>query len=46
MGIQTRCLCPFPPVLLPPRYATMLANKMDSHGTTAWLVNTGWTGGK
>ncbi len=28
------------------RYATMLAEKMAKHGTTAWLVNTGWTGGK
>ncbi|KXZ50333.1 hypothetical protein GPECTOR_17g974 [Gonium pectorale] len=30
----------------PYRYATMLADKMAKHGTTAWLVNTGWTGGK
>ncbi len=28
------------------RYATMLAEKMAKHGTTAWLINTGWTGGK
>ncbi|KXZ44599.1 hypothetical protein GPECTOR_65g217 [Gonium pectorale] len=30
----------------PYRYATMLADKMQKHGTTAWLLNTGWTGGK
>jgi hypothetical protein len=23
----------------------MLAEKMQQHGTTAWLINTGWTGG-
>ena len=30
----------------PPRvYARMLARKLDEHGSTVWLVNTGWTGG-
>ncbi|GIL81544.1 hypothetical protein Vretimale_948 [Volvox reticuliferus] len=33
-------------MLHPYKYATMLADKMSSHGTHAWLVNTGWTGGK
>ncbi|MEX0780703.1 MAG: phosphoenolpyruvate carboxykinase (ATP) [Balneolales bacterium] len=26
-------------------YAEMLANKINKHGSTAWLINTGWTGG-
>ena len=30
----------------PMKYASMLAEKMAQHGTRAWLVNTGWTGGK
>ena len=30
----------------PMKYASMLAEKMEQHGTTAWLVNTGWTGGR
>lgn len=30
----------------PMKYAAMLAEKMREHGTTAWLVNTGWTGGR
>ncbi|WIA44312.1 hypothetical protein OEZ86_007107 [Tetradesmus obliquus] len=30
----------------PMKYAAMLAEKMQQHGTHAWLVNTGWTGGK
>ena len=30
----------------PMKYASMLADKMAEHGTRAWLVNTGWTGGK
>jgi len=30
----------------PMKYASMLAEKMQKHGTTAWLVNTGWTGGR
>ena len=29
----------------PNKYAEMLAEKMKEHGATAWLVNTGWTGG-
>jgi phosphoenolpyruvate carboxykinase (ATP) len=29
----------------PTKYAAMLAEKMQRHGTTAWLVNTGWVGG-
>eukprot|EP00884_Botryococcus_braunii_P009124 jgi/Botrbrau1/18212/Bobra.53_1s0071.1 len=30
----------------PMKYASMLAEKMEKHGTTAWLINTGWTGGR
>ncbi len=29
----------------PSKYAELLAEKMAKHGTDAWLVNTGWTGG-
>ncbi|OAE28034.1 hypothetical protein AXG93_2351s1120 [Marchantia polymorpha subsp. ruderalis] len=29
----------------PTKYASMLAEKMQKHGATAWLVNTGWSGG-
>jgi phosphoenolpyruvate carboxykinase (ATP) len=29
----------------PMKYAQMLADKMQQHQTTAWLINTGWTGG-
>eukprot|EP00850_Spirogloea_muscicola_P003011 SM000012S25273 [mRNA] locus=s12:53388:57179:+ [translate_table: standard] len=29
----------------PTKYASMLAEKMQRHGATAWLVNTGWYGG-
>jgi len=29
----------------PMKYAAMLAERMQEHGTTAWLINTGWTGG-
>ncbi|KIY94569.1 phosphoenolpyruvate carboxykinase (ATP) [Monoraphidium neglectum] len=29
----------------PMKYAAMLAERMQKHGTQAWLVNTGWTGG-
>jgi len=29
----------------PARYGELLAEKMRKHQTTAWLVNTGWTGG-
>lgn len=32
-------------VLHPAKYAEMLAEKMREHGSTAWLINTGWTGG-
>jgi phosphoenolpyruvate carboxykinase (ATP) len=35
---------PFLP-LLPSVYARMLGQKLDAHGATVWLVNTGWTGG-
>ncbi len=29
----------------PSKYAELLAEKMAQYGTTAWLINTGWTGG-
>ncbi len=29
----------------PSKYAELLAKKMKAHNTTAWLVNTGWSGG-
>jgi phosphoenolpyruvate carboxykinase (ATP) len=29
----------------PTKYAELLAEKMAQHNTTAWLINTGWTGG-
>jgi phosphoenolpyruvate carboxykinase (ATP) len=32
---------PQPPAV----YARMLGEKLDAHGATVWLVNTGWTGG-
>ncbi|KAI5068586.1 hypothetical protein GOP47_0016931 [Adiantum capillus-veneris] len=32
-------------MLHPTKYAAMLAEKMKQHGTEAWLVNTGWSGG-
>jgi hypothetical protein len=28
------------------KYAAMLSERMQRHGTHAWLVNTGWTGGR
>lgn len=33
-------------MLHPTRYAAMLAEKMQKHGATGWLVNTGWSGGR
>ena len=35
---------PFIPQL-PSVYASMLADRLEEHGATVWLVNTGWTGG-
>jgi phosphoenolpyruvate carboxykinase (ATP) len=35
---------PFLP-LVPTRYAAMLRERLDVHGSRVWLVNTGWTGG-
>ncbi|KAL4443900.1 hypothetical protein ABPG75_011637 [Micractinium tetrahymenae] len=29
----------------PTKYASMLAEKVEKHGTNVWLINTGWTGG-
>lgn len=29
----------------PTKYAEMLAEMIDRHGSTVWLVNTGWSGG-
>ncbi len=29
----------------PSKYAELLAEKMAAYGSTAWLINTGWTGG-
>ncbi|MDP8212910.1 MAG: phosphoenolpyruvate carboxykinase (ATP) [Candidatus Zapsychrus exili] len=33
-------------LLHPTQYAEILGKKMDEHGAIAYLVNTGWTGGK
>ncbi|MBI4603957.1 MAG: phosphoenolpyruvate carboxykinase (ATP), partial [Planctomycetes bacterium] len=30
----------------PAKYAEMLAERMERHGSHAWLVNTGWIGGR
>jgi phosphoenolpyruvate carboxykinase (ATP) len=35
---------PFLP-LHPARYADLLADRLRTHGSSTWLVNTGWTGG-
>jgi len=35
---------PFMP-MHPGVYADLLSAKMDEHGSTAWLINTGWSGG-
>jgi phosphoenolpyruvate carboxykinase (ATP) len=35
---------PFLP-LQPSRYAAMLRERIDRHGSSCWLVNTGWSGG-
>lgn len=32
--------------LHPTVYAEMLADKMKKHNASAWLINTGWSGGK
>ncbi|XP_002528904.2 phosphoenolpyruvate carboxykinase (ATP) 1 [Ricinus communis] len=32
-------------MLHPTKYAAMLSDKMQKHGATGWLVNTGWSGG-
>ncbi|XP_029127528.1 phosphoenolpyruvate carboxykinase (ATP) [Cajanus cajan] len=32
-------------MLHPTKYAAMLADKMQKHGATGWLVNTGWSAG-
>jgi phosphoenolpyruvate carboxykinase (ATP) len=29
----------------PQKYAELLAEKMETHGANAWLINTGWVGG-
>jgi phosphoenolpyruvate carboxykinase (ATP) len=29
----------------PTAYSRMLGEKLDKHGSTVWLINTGWTGG-
>ncbi|KAL6225457.1 hypothetical protein ACLB2K_004307 [Fragaria x ananassa] len=48
-GAKGNILCIFGAAFLmlhPTKYAAMLAEKMQKHGATAWLVNTGWSGGR
>jgi phosphoenolpyruvate carboxykinase (ATP) len=33
-------------MLHPTKYAAMLADRMKRHNASAWLVNTGWSGGR
>lgn len=33
---------PMPPI----RYAELLGQKLEEHGSQVWLINTGWTGGR
>ena len=35
---------PFMP-MHPMRYAELLGEKLDTHGSQVWLINTGWSGG-
>jgi phosphoenolpyruvate carboxykinase (ATP) len=44
VAFSTCFAAPFLP-LHPTRYATMLQEKLQDHGATVWLLNTGWTGG-
>jgi phosphoenolpyruvate carboxykinase (ATP) len=36
---------PFMP-MHPGKYAHLLSEKMESHGSNCWLINTGWSGGE
>jgi phosphoenolpyruvate carboxykinase (ATP) len=44
VAFSTCFAAPFLP-LHPTRYADMLQQKLTRHGSTVWLINTGWTGG-
>jgi phosphoenolpyruvate carboxykinase (ATP) len=44
VAFSTCFAAPFLP-LHPTRYAEMLQQKLQAHGATVWLINTGWTGG-